>query len=651
MKGMPIIMGFWLKFITGVLLAHGARGQMVLNPHPFTIKDLGPLVYGLRNAKPIMFKSNGDTHLVQLYSRTTYWRDPIQLLDVNLSQRTIKYGIGSLGATSPNAYAIHPNGVLYFTSSDPGYFCAWDLAKGSLTTIKQLGDKGGQYAILGDDGKVYVGEIVKGTVESYDPATGAWKNYGIMDDPGPPYNRYAYTLGADSRYIYVAMGQSPWYLVVLDKTTGSQSVYWKNEPAVTGVGVYKGMSGGWFVEKDLIVGGTYTKTYYGFAAGKPVQLAKVPPLHGYPIYDTILSDLAQSSQLMGYDLDLTDSVPDSASGGIAEVRYRPVGAPLWNSSRWVLAMDPLPIARLYTGGVTGMFGMTGTYGPVFAYDAVSGAVNPYGRTGYSDYAAVQYANKWAIAGYTGDTVVFDPTRRWTLNSSTAGTANTNPVKLNGDFGKYHYWAVTGQDGNLYIAGKHERDSLGGELGWQNPITNVAGSLRTPFLNYTPRGLTAASSGTKIVMSSNPITAGDGRVFVLDVATKQLSGSWAPLPGVGDVGPIVEVAPGEIIGVAALTGSFTVYRLNVLTGRIVFSNTLPGNAFGGTATSWYDRRLVTGPDGYVWLYVDNNICRINASTGDLQVVVAASPAGNLLFRGKDMFIYGTTNLRMIAAVFK
>jgi hypothetical protein len=135
--------------------------------------------------------------------------------------------------------------LIYIGSGDPGYFMVYDPETGQTRQIAKLADKGAQYVIEGDDGAVYIGECVKGYVERYDPKTQAWDNYGIMDDPGPPYYRYAYTLGADKRYIYIAMGQRPWYLVVYDRMQRTARIYWK-ELQATYVGVSRGTDGQWY---------------------------------------------------------------------------------------------------------------------------------------------------------------------------------------------------------------------------------------------------------------------------------------------------------------------------------------------------------------------------------------------------------------------
>jgi hypothetical protein len=48
-------------------------------------------------------------------------------------------------------------------------------------------------------------------------------------------------------------------------------------------------------------------------------------------------------------------------------------------------------------------------------------------------------------------------------------------------------------------------------------------------------------------------------------------------------------------------------------------------------------------------MDNTICRINPSTGAVQPVVSAAPAGGLVFLGKDLYIEGQISLRRIVGI--
>lgn len=102
-----------------------------------------------------------------------------------------------------------------------------------------------------------------------------------------------------------------------------------------------------------------------------------------------------------------------------------------------------------------------------------------------------------------------------------------------------------------------------------------------------------------------------------------------------------------MGVIPGATSAQVYRLNIDTGKVILYPPVPGKAFGGVMS--YDRRLTKGPDGYLWLYMDNTICRINPSTGAVQPVVSAAPAGGLVFLGKDLYIEGQISLRRIVGI--
>ncbi|PIU53174.1 MAG: hypothetical protein COS90_07460, partial [Deltaproteobacteria bacterium CG07_land_8_20_14_0_80_60_11] len=124
---------------------------------------------------------------------------------------------------------------------------------------------------------------------------------------------------------------------------------------------------------------------------------------------------------------------------------------------------------------------------------------------------------------------------------------------------------------------------------------------------------------------------------------------APLPGVSDAGKILEVAPGVVLGVVPGKPKSWVYKADLRQGKVLWQKELDGTAFGGVRG--FDRRLIRGPDGQVWLYINNRICRINPADGSHREVMEAPPAGNLLFFNKELYIYGGTSLRKISGLFQ
>jgi hypothetical protein len=613
-----------------------AAGQtVVLRPGPYTVEDLGPILESATLSHQYLFRSKhtGQVHLLLLY----YGTEAIQAVDVNLDSGSVNVADIAPGRPGPNATVLHSNGKLYISSE---HLAEYDPETGTARLIAKLAESA-QYAIEGDDGAVYIGETTKGYVQRYDPYNGALENFGIMDDPGPPYYRYAYTLGADDRYVYVGMGQMPWYLVIYDRQSGEQKVYWKAPEQTKTITVYRGTTGGWFTQSPA---GQWFRLEDG--ALSPLPPGKKPEVVPYSFRGDVLSEVAEWEKFFGYQVDLGEAAPDTGTGGLVTVRWRKKGEPHWRTGSASVRMRPDLLHRIYPLTETQLLVIPRSYAPLAVFNTVTGDVSVLGRTQRSLYDALSVDGVWFLAGYPAATLRWDPAKPWTLTYSTPNPSNpaVNPYMLPG-FHKYHYYLAKGADGRVYVGVHHERDSVGGELGWYDAATSARGSLRQPFLKHDVRHLLAVAGGTKIVYSSVAIEPGlEAKLFVFDVASGTIEREITPLPGVSALDKLVEVAPGVVLGVVGTR----FFKVDVRTGEVHYLKDLGGEAFRGLST--YDHRLILGPDGWVWLYIDNSISRIRPEDGVIERVLDAKPPQNLLFFNNDLYLYGTTSLRRIAGLF-
>jgi hypothetical protein len=464
-----------------------------------------------------------------------------------------------------------------------------------------------------------------------------------MDDPGPPYYRYAYSLGADTRYVYAAIGQQPWYLVVFDRATRRQNIFWKASET-RGVTVQRDGGGRLLAQHCAARAAGPDCRWYLLKDGQPYALPPgdhfLPPTAG--LSGGLLTDLSQSGRLFSYEIDLTEALPDTSNRGRAVVRWRRVETAAWHSVNVQLRMRPYAVKRLAPiPGSSLLLGFTEFYGPVFTYNPLSRAITILGRTQASLYDLLWDGAAWHLAGYPAVSLRYDPAQVWTANANAPLTGQTNPAHIPVGFGKYHYRLAQGAEGSVFVGAHHERDSDGGELGWYKFGTAERGSLRQPFLYQDVRDLIAVNHGAEIVYSGSArAPQSEGKLFVLDAVRKVILRELTPLPGSPTAGKIVEVAPGQVLGVAGRR----VYSIDIRSGRLAYDHDLGGEAFRGIRS--YDQRLILGPDGRVWLYIDNAISRIDPKDGSVRRVTDANPPGNLLFAGKDLYVYGQQNLRLI-----
>ncbi len=337
------------------------------------------------------------------------------------------------------------------------------------------------------------------------------------------------------------------------------------------------------------------------------------------------------------------------------MRWRHTGKPEWRERSGRIRLGPTEIKRAYVAPDGKLFCLTPAYGPVFTYDPATRLVATLGRPLRSLYDALFWGGKWFLAGYPKAVMQYDVSLPWTLAASTADPYNSrvNPHRLNlapDGVALYQVRLVKGEDGCVYVGGHHERLSVGSSLGWYDPRTGQTGGLRQPFLQYQICDLITIQGGAKIVFSSSGLDRdSDGRLFIFNVREKRLETSLIPVPRERSAGNLAEVEPGVVLGVIRGEKQSLTYKMDLNTGKMLFVKALPGEAFGTIHPT--DRRLITGPDGQVWLYLDNTIARLNPADGLCERVVPAPPPGNFIFYQNDLYIFGSDfALRRISSMF-
>jgi hypothetical protein len=350
-----------------------------------------------------------------------------------------------------------------------------------------------------------------------------------------------------------------------------------------------------------------------------------------------VNDAENFPSKFGIEVDLADAYPDNTKNR-ATIRWRKAGTTKWQAVDVSgFRLQPVNIKRLYPGEDTKLIGFAAFYGPIFSYDLSTSNAVTLGRTRFSLYDGLLEKGKIYFSGYPASTLEYDPSKPWKLKGlARASDTLANPHQLPISFGKYHYYSAFGADGFLYVAAHHERDSTGGELGWYDPRTGARASLREPFLTDDVRDLKPALGASKLLYVSNR-----EKLFVFDVKSKRVERTIVPIPGIGALDKVTEVAPGIMFGAA----SNLIYKVDIRTGSLFYTNTLPGLAFGGSVLPAYDRRLSLGPDGKVWMFISNSLYRIEPADGSLTKILNAPP-GNLLFHGGDIYVYrGPTLFRI------
>ena len=653
--------------LSNITTNHGISvvfSNYALSSGPYSIIDLGIPLQTNTQEHQVMYTTNDSHRHLQLYY-DTFGQRPMNVVDIDVENGKLLSGVfqNNMGRPGPQCHVFYPaNDKFYMASSDPGSMSEFDPATGASRYVHSLHYKGAQYCEEGDDGWIYIGEITsaqsKGAgVERYDPRTDTWQDLGIIDPAFNGSEQYAYTLGADARYLYVGLGELPWYLAVYDTqaTSNPITLYWADQGDSGGT-VSRGSDGEWYYTRNSATQSWKTKTYK-LTNGVPVEVSQPPAQAAWYAHGNTIDDQSAFSSIFHTQINLDNAEPNSSNNDTAIISLQTDSNPWQSVSVTGLSLAPSTIKRLYAwpGNSGKLLGWASDYGLVFSYDTQSNTIQGLGYPTRSLYDATFDGNTIYFSGYPSSTLRYGTTKAWTLSGSTPDVSlnSVNPYLLTlsgGDSagawaGKYNYYSSIGMDGFIYIGVHHERDSNGGGLGWYDPVSGTSNGLRAPFLNDDVRDVLAVNGGTKIVYSSSDLNKVAGRLFVLDVATKQIERTFNPVPNNISLDKIVEVEPGMVIG---LTDSQQYFKANILTGETLWVKGLGATAFSGVSS--YDRRLVKGPDGYVWLFIGTSLCRINPKDGSIETIMQNLPVSNIMFSGGDLYFYGTTGLKVIKGLF-
>jgi hypothetical protein len=520
---------------------------------------------------------------------------------------------GTSGRPSPKT-AVITGGKLILGSGDPGYLLECD--GDTVRTIGKCGDRDYYTAALAPDGRVFLGTFPRGTLEIYSPADGTIARVGEFDatftEP-----QYVYTLVTDGRYAYAGMGQDPWYLAVIDTQTGQAAQYFKADARTGGVNKAADGSGLFYGVYELI-------------DGAPMVTRAPPAMKPWYKPNNVTIDKSGFASA-GVDIDLDNA--NVATGITPELRWKQGADTGWQSATFSNVATASAIIKRAVSVGNRILIVSGFYGPLAWYDETTGAMDTIGWTNRSLYDALPVGSDVYLSGYTAVTLRWDTSQPWTLTPSALDLLSTNPRQVAG-WHKYHYFQALDRSGVLWVGVNHERDSVGGELGWYEPATEKKGSLREDFLNWPPRAL--AVVGDWITYSSDSLDGADGRVFVVDTKTRGVLRSYSPVVNATDAGVIIAVSTTDVVGV---TGA-TAYRLNLTDGEVLWTKTLPAAAFG---MSWYDRRIAVAPDGWLWFAIGNAIHKLNPADGKLIQVAATDAPYNVCFHQGGVYLYGGTQL--------
>ncbi|MHB8898662.1 MAG: NHL repeat-containing protein [Thermoguttaceae bacterium] len=533
--------------------------------------------------------------------------------------------------------------------------------------------------VLAPDGLIY------GTGNYRDPnKAGAysydWKSGKVVRDYGPigpdhaPHGAWGYSIGVDDRFIYVASGKIPWYLVAVDIRSGQEELL--AETKAGGDVSISPMSGGARVSVTEAPGAP-SQQFWLYHGQMIPKTDNNPP---WTPFDTPEDKFPPPPEVYRGQVDPVGTTAclwwRSAADAARQPKPVPAGArPEDLGWKRIELPDvetyPLEVHRLASLPDGRLFGTEQAYSGRFLFDPATEQASPLGNGGPSIYALAVSGQRLYWSGYpSGPVDQFDPACEWTLlkggppgqDPPDPASPESNPRRVveslfDATRVKKMFSAAVGADELLYFGGAGIRDYAGGGLGWFDPRSGEHGGLWRPLSGYRVYWLTTAMDARYVVVSTKTaldelqgdIRPPSAKLFVWDTQQKKFIRELVPVTGATKSGPVLEVAPGRLLGTTEdpeVEGGGLLYGADVASGEILFRKKLPRSlVFPWTegVTQWDYAR---GPDGNVYTYLGNVLVRIRPASAEVEVLGSLRRVGCFCFVGSDLYLAGDEPVRRL-----
>ena len=594
---------------------------------------------------------------------------------------------------------VGPDGKLYsiVTGDGGAAFQVYDPATNAISDLKEIAkDVGGETKplCLGTDGYIYGAGSKKGRACIYrlDTKSGKITTYGRVGPSHAPNRCWGYSVAADDRYVYVASGKIPWYLVAYDRQTGKDTVLLTCKVPKGYIWVGQRRHG---CEASVRLPGGKVKRYWLYK-GKaiPIKGRKEAPPWNVP---------EDSKPWITKPARPTISLGKPDKDGKCELWYKPVDAKAkmpanmsagakpedmgWKVVRFTVPTYPYPITSITALPDGRICGSGGDYLGNFLYDPKTDTCEHKGIIGLSHGGSTVAGGKVYMSGYPSSALyVYDPDKPWTagvaekpwLKPLPVTDRRINPHRLtylshHGSGCHKMKTAVTGGDGKVYFGGTWHRDGNGGGLGWWDVQAGKPGGVSLPFRNYQIHYITTAADGRYVVISTFAVRDAIGgkprpkeaRLFVFDTTQMKLVRDFVPVKGVLFTGPVAGTSGPFVLGITYNPAdgkkqkTSLIYKVNVETGQVVWTKTLPYPAGFRPADHRDGFDFSLGPDGKVWTYTGGkfvpvnpeknwwnaylskelSLIRIDPDDGAIEVVGKINQTGEMAFSGRDLYLSG------------
>ncbi len=562
---------------------------------------------------------------------------------------------------------VAPNGKLFISALGQRLqqeICTYDPATNELKlgAVDMPDDILGEThpLVLGTDGKLYaIGQHPSrtATAAQIDPDTLQVKAYGPIGPSHEPNSCWGYSGAADDRFVYIASGKIPWYLVAYDRQTGQSKTL--VETGTLGGNVSVGQRpDGCVGSASGIVNTDGERVDYWLYEGRAVPMDKAQKTPPWPPVDGWAEIWVRTAQAKA-------AAPAAAPADAAPEQLG------WQRFRFQVPLYAHDIYRLTELADGRLFGTAGAYEGNFVYEPKTGHFKHLGKIQLSHYATAVSGGKVYMSGYPSSPLyVYDPQQPWTAGTFVNGRViqddqpDANPRMLlrmgEKNLAGTHkmYAAATAADGKVVFGGAWIRDGACGGIAWYDPHHGQAHGMWEPLSNYQVTHLAAVDEGRIVAISTRRVDDSvlgkpkpeQGALWFLDMQQTKLTGKFEPVPLAKGTGPIVAAGGGRIVGWTENpqdAKASILYAVDAGGPALVYRHDLPFPlpvAIGSNQQEAWDFRL--GPDGRIWTYVDNVLVRISPEDGAVTVVGRPDRPGSLAFADGRVYLGGTTAVRRI-----
>lgn len=698
-----------------VAIVAGLVPLVALADQPWRVADQPNLKTELEQAPPLdvedvtpgprSVEAYGTIALVPNPDRKSY--DALYLFYKSYTQDVWLYafdlGTGKLHKSQfPNGFQIHlsgqtlaPDGKFYIVTNtsedgrdDTGgmNMFVYDPGTNALENrgVIVKGLKGERRDLrYGPDGYLYgtgsYAAAKKAGAYRYDWRTGEVRDYGPVGPSHAPNTAWGYFQGVDDQYMYIASGKTPWYLVAVNLKTGEDKVIMERPGGDRSMYITEHYPGARLRAKSdgLMPADKFDQDYWlwhGEAIPKvddnppwPKTESPLPTAGPEPeIYDGQMQPDANGKATFWYRAAANKPAKDDMSKSPEERGWQKIvleDVPTY----------PLDVHRMALLPDGQVFVVAAAYNGRGLFDPKTDEMKKVGDGGGSIYTMLVANDRLWFSGYSsGPVFVYDWRKPWTMGApgtpgapetdETKAAINPRRVAMLMDYTRMKkvLSSTVAGDGMIFFGGLGQRDYAGGGLGWVNPETLESGGFWKPFSAYRTYWLTTVNNGDHMIASTKTSEdelnggkePGTARVFLIDAHKKEVVRHFEPIPGAEMAGPVLEVAPGRLLGLTHdpdVAGGGVLYGLDYNTGEVLFRKKVPSamNFVWTEGTDKWDFKL--GPDKKIYAYLGKVLVRIDPKDASVDPIGKLDQPGMMQFVGDDLYLTGTPAIRRIKAV--